>query len=319
MKQIIKKIKQSKRVGIIAHISPDEDCLGSMSALCLALRGMNKHVQMFVDTKKKAEEFRLFNFNEEISGDLDAENFDLVIAVDVASKRLLGKYGPVFDLHNNTICIDHHESRDLEAKINYVEPYRASCSEIIFDLLTKLKVKITKDIASCLFAGVVGDTGCFEHDNVQEETHITASKLYGLGADTKRIIYYYKKYQTKADIKLKKMVYANMFNENKVAYMIFTNKIIKEAGTDNTKRYVNEMLNIEDNIFAFGINQNEKNTYSVSIRCKEGYNACEIASKYGGGGHSMAAGFAFVGAPVKHAKMLYEDCLNQIKQKEQKN
>ena len=106
-----------------------------------------------------------------------------------------------------------------------------------------------------------------------------------------------------------------MVIKNKIAYVIFTKEMLEKAGTDRTKHFIPEMLNIEDNIFAFGICEKEDGKYSVSIRCKNGYNACEIAEKYDGGGHKQAAGLAFVGDPIKYATKLYKDCVTQIKGK----
>lgn len=316
MKEIIKVIKKSKSIAIFGHISPDPDCMGSMSALSLALNQMGKQTKTFVDTNKTADYYTLFDFDDSFNADINVREFDLLLCVDVAAKRMLGKYYEAFSKFPNTICIDHHHSRDLEANMVYNQPQSASCSEIIFNLVKQLKVKITPQMASYLFAGVVGDTNCFEHDNVTPSTHLVASELYALGADTKHIIFEQKKHQSLEDITLRKLLYSNMTIKNKVAYMIFTNKITDEAGTDNTKPYVTELLNVANNKFAFVINQKEKNTYTVSIRCKEGYNACEIAQKYGGGGHIQAAGLSFVGAPVKHAKMIYNDCIKQIKDRE---
>lgn len=315
MKNIIKIIKKSKSVAIFAHISPDPDCMGSMFALNLILNQLGKKTHMFVDTNKPPEYYELFNFDKTYNEDINVKEFDTLIAVDVATKRMLGKYGNAFEDFKNTVAIDHHGSRDLQANYVYNEPHSSSCSEVIFKLANLLSAKITPEIASCLFAGIVGDTACFQHDNVTPNTHNVAGKLYECGADTKHIIFLIMKRQLKEDIKLQRLCYENMVNKNKIAYMIFTKKITDEAGTDDTKRYVNEMLNIEDNIFAFAINQKDKNTYSVSIRCKDGYNACKIAEKYGGGGHTQAAGLSFTGAPIKHAKILYNDCLEQIKQK----
>ena len=108
-----------------------------------------------------------------------------------------------------------------------------------------------------------------------------------------------------------------MVIKNKIAYVIFSKEMTDKAGSDKTKRYVPEMLNIEDNIFAFGINQKDDNTYTVSIRCKDGFDACKIAEIYGGGGHKQAAGLSFTGDPNKYASKIYKDCLAQIKAKKQ--
>ncbi len=313
MKNIAKLIKKSKSVAIFGHISPDPDCMGSMQGLAKMLNQKGIKTTVFVDTDKTAEEYPLFAFDNSFNKDIDTTLFDTLITVDVATKRLLGKYGDAFESFENTISIDHHGSRDLKAKEVYCEPHSSSCSEIIFKFAKVLKAKVTPEIAHFLFAGIIGDTACFEHDNVTPQTHAIASKLYECGADTKNIIFELKKKQSFADIKLRNLVYEAMVMKDQIAYVIFTKEMLEKAGSDRTKHFVPEMLNIEDNIFAFGISEKEDGKYSVSIRCKNGYNACEIAEKYDGGGHKQAAGLAFVGDPKVYAEKLFNDCKAQIK------
>ena len=77
---------------------------------------------------------------------------------------------------------------------------------------------------------------------------------------------------------------------------------------------VNELLNIDNNKFAYIIKQKEKNTYTVSLRSKVGFNVAKIASKFGGGGHEQASGFSFVGSPTKYAKQIFDECLKQTEE-----
>ena len=313
MKNIVKTLKKSKSVAIFGHISPDPDCMGSMQGLAKILEQKGIKADVFVDTDKDCGEYPLFNLNENFNGGIKASDYDTLIAVDVATKRMLGKYGDTFSNFENTISIDHHGSRDLEAKAIYCEAHSSSCSEIIYKLAKLLKAKVTPKIAGYLFAGIIGDTACFEHDNVTPQTHLIASELYKIGADTKTIIFELKKKQSFADIKLRSLVYESMVMKDQVAYVIFTKEMLEKAGSDRTKHFVPEMLNIEDNIFAFGINEKDDGSYSVSIRCKNGYDSCKIAEKYGGGGHKQASGLAFSGDPEVYAKKLFDDCKAQIK------
>lgn len=312
MKNIAKILKKSKSIAIFGHISPDPDCMGSMQALAHMLSQKGKVVSVFVDTEDDCSKFPLFDFDSSFNQDISVSDYDTLISVDVATKRLLGKYGDSFIAFENTISIDHHNSRDLPAKAIYCESHSASCSEIIFKLAKYLKATITPQIASYLFAGIVGDTACFEHDNVTPQTHEIASKLYSLGADTKNIIFDIKKKQSFADIKLRNLLYDSMVMQDQVAYIIFTNEMMESVGSDRTKHFAPELLNIEDNIFSFCIKEKETGDFTVSIRCKDGYDASIIAEKYDGGGHKQAAGFAFSGDPTTYANELFEHCKSQI-------
>lgn len=316
MNDVIKALKKSKRVAIISHVSPDPDCMGSMTALSCILKSMGKEVKMFNDTKTLSPELLYFNLPEDLSVDLNPEDFDTLVSVDLPSKRQLGKYSEVFCKFDNTVSIDHHSSRDLIAKYMYVDNTSSSCAEIILQLALKMNVSITKEIANYLFAGLIGDTNCFENDNVNINTHKHAMALYELGADTKEIIFIIHKHIPEKYLKLKRMVYENITTVSDIAYFIFTRKMQKEIGTDDIGNMTNEILNIGDNKISFIIKQKEKNVYTVGFRCKYGYDVSKVAMKYGGGGHTQASGMMFVGSPQKHLKSILNDCLNEIKEKD---
>lgn len=318
MKQLINELKKSKRVAIIAHISPDPDCLSSMTALSCLLRQFGKTTKLFVDTDKKRDIFDFYGLHDGYNDDLEIKDFDTIVTVDLPSVRQTGKYYSAISNFDNVISIDHHSSRDLPAKYIYVEADRSSCSEIIFDLAIKMRAKITPEFASIVYAGIIGDTNCFQNDNTTQETFRVAGECLKYGADKNKIVFLFFKHQSFADITMRKIGYENMKMKNQVAYTIFTLKMQKESGTDDCPMFVNEMLNTDDNKIAFVIKQKEKNTYTVSMRSKEGYNVAKIASIFGGGGHIQAAGFAFTGAPIRHSEIIYKECLKEIAQVDSK-
>lgn len=318
MKQLIKELKKSKRVAIIAHISPDPDCLSSMTALSCILKQFGKTTKLFVDTDKKRDIFDYYGLSEGYNDELNSQDFDTIVTVDLPSIRQTGKYYNAISNFDNVLSIDHHASRDLPAKYIYVEPDRSSCSEIIFDLAVKMGAKITPQIASYIYAGIIGDTNCFQNDNTTADTFRVASECLKFGADKNKIVFLFFKQQTLSEINLRKLGYQNMKMKNRVAYVIFTSKMFKECGVDECPMFVNEMLNTDDNKIAFVIKQKEKNTYTVSLRSKEGYNVAKIAQILDGGGHIQAAGCSFTGAPVRHAEFLYKECIKEIMQVDSK-
>ena len=137
-----------------------------------------------------------------------------------------------------------------------------------------------------------------------------------MGVNSKDIIYEFHKKQDEGDVILRKMFYENMVIKDGVAYAILTSKMYKAAGTEGLSDFANELLNMSGVKIAFLIKQKQKNTFTVSLRSKQGYNVSKIAEKYGGGGHIQAAGLSFVGAPVKHSKLIFEDCCLEINEKE---
>ncbi|MBO7527215.1 MAG: bifunctional oligoribonuclease/PAP phosphatase NrnA [Clostridia bacterium] len=312
MNDVIKILKKSKRVAIIAHISPDPDCIGSMTTLSSILKRMGKEASIYVDTKTIPEYFSCFDLPECVCGELNPNDFDTLVVVDTSSFRQLGKYGPIYKEFNNTVLIDHHKVGDLQANASFTNSNSTSCSEIIFDLAIKMGIKLNKKEATYLFAGLIGDTNCFQNDNINANTFETAAKLCKLGADTKDVIFQIFKHTTNKDITLKKLAYENMVCSDGVGYFIFTRKMQKEVGTDDLGNIVNEILNNEDNKIAFAIKQKEKNVYTVSLRCKYEFDVSKIATRFGGGGHKQASGIMFVGSPQKHLKQILDACYEQI-------
>ncbi|MBQ7884893.1 MAG: bifunctional oligoribonuclease/PAP phosphatase NrnA [Clostridia bacterium] len=316
MKQIIKQLKKSKRVAIIAHISPDPDCLSSMTALSCILKQFKKEVSMFVDTDSKRGIISFYNLPKGYDGDINPNDYDTIVTVDLPSVRQTGKHYAVISNFENVISIDHHASRDLPAKYAYVDANKSSCSEIIFDLAVAMRAKITPQIANYIFAGIIGDTNCFQNDNTNENTFRVAMECLKHGADKNNIVFIFQKHQTYEEIALRKYGYDNMKIKKQVAYVAFTKKIFEECGVDDSPTFVNEMLNTADNKIAFMVKQKDKNTYTVSLRSKEGYNVARVAEKFGGGGHKQASGFAFTGALIKNIDLIYKECLNEINQQD---
>lgn len=312
MEKLINFLKNSKRVAIIAHTSPDPDCLSSMTALSCILQQLGKETKMFVEIDKKRDIFDFYSLPDNINDDINPAEFDTIVTVDLPSVRQTGKYYQVLSQFDNVISIDHHQARDLPAKYAYVESARSSCSEMIFDIAMKMGVKITPKFASIIYAGIIGDTNCFQNDNTTADTFRVASECLKYGADKNNIVFLFFKHKTSNELALKRLAYENLKIQNQVAYVIITSKMIKKAGVDDCPMLVNEMLNTDDNKIAFVIKQKDKNTYSVSLRSKEGYNVAKIAGLFGGGGHIQASGCAFTGSATKTADVIYKQCLEEI-------
>lgn len=314
-KKILNKMLKSKRVAIFAHTNPDLDCMGSMAALSCMLNELNIENYMYVDAKKFGYFSGIFDsVISNLNNDEIIEKCDLLISVDVANRQMLGCYGDVFVNHKNTISIDHHYNRDEIAKLTYVDSKKSSCSEIIYELVCDLKVTISKDIANYIFAGIIGDTNCFQNDNTDASSLFVASKCCENGAENNYIVFNYFKRQSQKEVNIKKIGLNNFEIKNRIAGVIFTKKHFKSAGTDECGNFVNDLLNIEDNIFAYVIKQKEKNTYSVSLRCKFGYDVSKIAAVFGGGGHKQAAGLIYTGSPKKLSQQIYSLCIKQIEE-----
>ena len=199
----------------------------------------------------------------------------------------------MFINNSNTIVIDHHKNRDLVGKlITYVDSKKASCSEILFDLLNKAKVKIDKNTATKIYMGVVDDTACFLHDNTTNSTHYCGAKLLELGADMHKVNYNLIKLTPKNTFEIRKLLNNEIVFDNGLTYLTISEKFMLNHNFTKTDigDYVNMLVNIENTKIAFTVIEKQQNVFSVSLRSILGYDVSKIANYFDGGGHSQASG-----------------------------
>lgn len=292
MKQIISLIKKSKNVAVFGHQSPDGDCLGSISAISFLIKNFGINVDAFIDDDIPPR-LTFLKYDNINTKDFELKNYDLLITVDVASERLLGRYKDDFLNFENTIVIDHHKNRNLQGKsATYVDSQKASCSEIIFDLLCYTKIDITKDIATKLYMGVVDDTACFLHDNTTYKTHIAGAKLLEKGANISLVNYNIIKMIPRKTFEIRKLLNNQIVFDGELTYIVVSGKFMMKHNFTKVDigDYVNMLVNLENTKIAFTIIEKQKNVFSVSLRSVVGYDVSRIASNFGGGGHTQASG-----------------------------
>lgn len=292
MKQLIKQLKKCKSVAVFGHQSPDGDCIGSISAISFLLKCYNANIDIFIDDDIP-ERLQFLNIDNINIKEFDKNNYDTLITVDVAGERLLGKYKEDFLSFKNTIVIDHHLNRDLKGSLfTYVDSTKASCCEILYQLIEQCKIKLDCQTATRIYAGVVDDTGCFLHDNTTEYTHYVAQKLLSYGADLTTINYHLVKLKTMKSFDMNKKLDNMVEFVNDVAYIAITYKFMKDNNYSKSDigDYVNKLVNLENCKIAFVVTEKQVGVYSVSLRCLKGYDVATIASKFNGGGHMQASG-----------------------------
>jgi len=287
-----------------------------MKDLGYTLQKLGKNISYFVDILRVKDYMEFYGLDIEISNEINADEFDTLVCVDLSSVKQIGKYYDVFNNFENTIIIDHHRNGDLSAKLKYIDVNKSSCSEIIFDLCSNMKVELDSQFADYIYSGIIGDTNCFQNDNVNYNTLTTASKCIELNADKNKIVYLFMKKQKIETIKLKKLAYEKLVVKDGVAYTIITKKMQEEAGIEYCSHLVEELSNLEGVKVSFLATQKEKNVFSVSLRCKEGYDVSQVARIFGGGGHIQASGMSFMNAPIKNTKKILNECIKMILEKE---
>ena len=299
--EAVSLLKENNKILILTHVNPDGDTIGSGFALLRALRQLGKRVKLRNSDTIPSKYNYLFE-------DLEDDDFEeeFVVSVDVAEKKLLGdKLLPLYDDRVN-LSVDHHSTSRLFAKKTYCEPDSASACEVVYLIIKALGVKITKEIADCIFTGMSTDTGCFKYSNVTERTHLLAAELISFGADHFRINERMFDTKTQGSLALYKMCLDSLsyFAEGKVASICVTKDMLSQSGTTKSDLDAIKPLTRQIEGVKIGLTVKEEGggKVGVSVRTDEDVDASAICKNFGGGGHVRAAGCEFRDISVKEAE-----------------
>lgn len=286
--QAVKRLIENDDILIITHKSPDGDTLGTAYALYFALSSLNKRARVECsDVIPKR-----FNFFIEGYQEIDFEP-KYVVAVDVAAVQLLGKKMSIY-AEKIDLCIDHHPSNDMYATETFVDKNASATCEIMFDIISKMNVNITKQISNCLYTGIATDSGCFKYSNTTAKTHMVAAKLFEFGCEYELINrdFFENKSKKVISIEQKALSAIEYFYDDQVAIIELTRKMIDEIGAKDTELDgVSSIPRTIDGV-EIGITMREQDdgSHKISIRTACKVDASKLCAIFGGGGHMRAAG-----------------------------
>lgn len=284
---------------ILTHASPDGDTLGSAFALKRALQKIGKPSKVICNDEIPEKYSFLWD-----GIDNDGEDFEAVIAVDVADRKLLGEKNNCEYGDKIVLAIDHHLSHRDYAENTFLCD-KASNAENIYALINEMNIDIDAGIATCIYCGTATDTGCFLFTNTTAETHKTAAVLMEKGADF--AIVNRKMFETKTAsyLQLEQMALGTveLHFGGKCAVMHITQDMFRESKSNEGEcdGIASLPRKIEGVLIGITVREKENGNYKVSIRTVEPYDAAEICGHFGGGGHNRAAGCEFE-CSLKEAK-----------------
>jgi phosphoesterase RecJ-like protein len=287
LKDTVKFLKKNKSFIILTHASPDGDTLGAGYALYYGLKQLGKQAEVICPDVIPQDFAYFLCETDHVSRDSS-----VVVAVDIADKRLLGaleeEFGDVVDLN-----IDHHLSNTHYAKALYIDTAASATCEIVYEILQGLKIKFNSTIAQALYTGISTDTGCFKYSCVTAKTHKIAAALYDydIKADVINKVMFDTK--SKALLSLERMVLdtAEYYFDDKCMAVTVTADMLQKTGCKGTQLegITNISRSVDGVMVGVTIKQIDDDTYKVSVRTYEPLNASVICKSLGGGGHKNAA------------------------------
>lgn len=309
-KQDISTLKEllstPKHIVIVPHKNPDGDAIGSSLGLSLYLKKQNHTVSIIAPNdypeflKWMPEEASIMKYESQREDSKRLlESSDMIFTLDFNALHRTGD----MEMHLQEskavkIMIDHHQQPDDYARFMYSDTSMSSTCEMVFNFIEMLGDDdlIKSDIATCLYAGIMTDTGSFRFPSTTSKTHHVIAHLLDKGAKNAAI--HNAIYDTNSPQRLQLLGCAlknlKVLPEFKTAYITLSQKELDSYNfrKGDTEGFVNYGLSIENVIFAaIFIEHKQEGITKISLRSKGDFSVNEFArAHFDGGGHTNAAG-----------------------------
>ena len=293
LRRISDEIGTGTRFLISTHVNPEGDAIGSVLALGLALKGLNKEVHVL--TEDPVPESLLFLPGAGgIVHEAPGGAFDIAFALDCGDRERLGKQFMKVSGVGKIINIDHHVSNTRFGEINHVDPKASSASEIVYDLLLAIPAPVTVEIAENIYTGVLTDTGSFHYSNTTPKTLSVARACLSAGVDPWRVAEQVYENQPVARLTLLSRVLQTLefHSEGRIGCVTLTRRMFEETGATlpMAEDFINFPRSVRGVEVAILFREVNPEKFRVSFRSRRAVDVARIAGLYDGGGHVNASG-----------------------------
>ena len=303
----IQKLSLPRKIIITTHVKPDADALGSSLGLSNYLIKKGHEVTVISPsdypnflTWMKGNE-KVLDFSKEAHKKQalrKLEEAEVIFCLDFSVLNRVNELGELIRQSKAYIVnIDHHQDPEDFAQFRLWSTAAAATCELVYELIVTLgdKELIDKSIASCLYAGILTDTGGFRHPNTTKNVHLVVAELLEAGANATEIANLI--YDSNSLNRLKFIGFALtrrlvVREDLHLAYFAITKKDLKkyQSQTGDTEGLVNYALSLEGVKMAALFSEREDGI-KISFRSSAEVAVNKFATAhFGGGGHKNAAG-----------------------------
>ena len=302
MDKIKSHLQNSKNVLVVSHANPDGDAIGSLIAMGLALKAIGKKTTLYNESSIPAV-YRFLPAVNSVVREIGNQNFDTAVILDCGDLERIGEAVSMVRRIPVIINIDHHVTNAGFGNLQLIDTSACATAEIVYRLIKQLSVSIDENIATSIYTGILTDTGSFRFSNTNKAAFAICEEMMALGVDPYKIAQRVYGTYSLGRIKLLNLALDSIeisYN-GRLSIMTLTQNMLKKTRTqsEDVDGLINYARRIEDVKVAALIQeyQNGDGTsetcgnYHVSLRSDGTIDVAEIASSFGGGGHSSAAGF----------------------------
>jgi len=294
LRRIAEEIRSQDGFLVSSHVNPEGDAIGSILALGLALKGLGKRVEILNQDPTPEVLSFLPGAGEIIHQAPENVSFDVALALDCGDKARLGEEFDKAKKIGKIINIDHHVSNHHFGDINLVDPTASSASEIIFDLLRYIPVKMSPAVAENIYTGVLTDTGSFHYSHTSPKTFGVARACLLAGVDPWKVAERVYENQPLARLRLLPLVLGTLEIEadGRIPYVVVTQRMMEQSGASAalTEDFISFPRSVKGSEVALLFREISPEEFRVSFRSRGRVDVARIAAEFQGGGHPQAAG-----------------------------
>jgi phosphoesterase RecJ-like protein len=295
---VLKRLRAARSLLVVTHARPDGDALGSMRALALAARAVGKTAWMLMPDRVPVRYAFLFDEDNPAGADRFTElagRAELVMILDTSVfGQLDGLERQIPAVADKLIVVDHHATPGSVGGLLWNDPSAAACGVMMAELIEALDWPMNGSVAEALLVAIVSDTGWFHYPNTDSRTLRRAAMLLEAGVQASPLYDRLFRSDRPERLKLSARMLASLelHGENRLAVMTIhkADFVASGARPEETENLINEALRI-GSVEAVILLTEMDGATRVSIRSRSRVDVAEIAQRFGGGGHSRAAGF----------------------------
>jgi bifunctional oligoribonuclease and PAP phosphatase NrnA len=288
----------AEEVALACHMNPDADALGSMLGLSNYLRTKGTRTVCSygnepLDLPRWAS--LLPGTDRLVPPSEYPVQPGVMVTCDCASFDRLGVLGASASQAGELIWIDHHRSNEGYGTVRLVDPDASSTCEVVFRLIETMGGDFDRDVAICLYAGLVTDTGRFQYQATTPETLRVAARLREHDFDHAALVRAMYEDNDPSFLRLLGTALRRMTEvpDASVVWTYITQADLADAGVGpgDTDDLIDVLRTARDVDVAAVLKQQRDGRFKVSVRSRGEHDLSAVASSFGGGGHRLAAGY----------------------------
>jgi phosphoesterase RecJ-like protein len=289
-------LRGASTVAIACHVNPDADALGASLGLSnfLRARGVRTTCSFPNEPFEPPRWLQLLPGNDAL---VPPAGFPgdppVMVTCDVASMDRLGMLARSAARAQTLIWIDHHVSNEGLGTIPLIDPRASSTCEVVWRLLRAMGGDVPVETATCLYAGLVTDTGRFQYEAVTPETLRLAAELREFPFDHTRLVQALYEDNATAYLRVLGTALERITVEDDLVWTYLTQADLSDAGVHaaETDDLIDVVRTAREADVAAVLKQQRDGRFKVSVRSRGGHDVASVASTFGGGGHRLAAGY----------------------------